>query len=156
MQRLLATGAGVLAIVLVIVLLWRGTARHAPRVTASWTRTPGVLNPDVRQSTIDETICILGWTRTVRPPTSYTSALKVEQMKEYGLSGSPSDYQEDHLISLELGGHPTDRRNLWPEPRPHAEEVDRVENQLNAKICSREITLAEGQRRESELKHRSG
>ena len=156
MQRALTRAAALLVIVLAVGLLWRGAAPHAPRVTASWTRTPGVLNRDVRQETIAETICVSGWTRTIRPPTSYTSELKVEQMKEYGLGGSPSDYQEDHLISLELGGHPTDRRNLWPEPRPHAEEVDRIENQLNAQVCSGEITLAEGQRRESEMKHRSG
>ncbi len=77
-------------------------------------------------------------------------------MREYGLGGSPSDYQEDHLISLELGGHPTDPRNLWPEPRPHAEDVDKIENELNRKICSGEITLDEGRRRESGLKHTSG
>ena len=59
------------------------------------------------------------------------------------MGGDPSGYQEDHLISLELGGDPTDPRNLWPEPRPHAEEVDRIENQLNGKVCSGEITLAE-------------
>ena len=53
-------------------------------------------------------------------------------MREYGVGGDPSDYQEDHLISLELGGHPTDPRNLWPEPHPHATEVDRIENELNA------------------------
>ena len=29
-------------------------------------------------------------------------------MPEYGESGPPSGYQEDHLISLELGGNPTD------------------------------------------------
>ncbi len=156
MQRTLVAGAGLVAIVLAVVAFRLGSGPHAPRVTASWTRTPGVLNPDVRQETIGRTICVSGWTRTVRPPTEYTDKLKVEQMKEYGLGGSPSDYQEDHLISLELGGHPTDRRNLWPEPRPHAEEVDRIENQLNAQVCSGEITLAEGQRRESELKHRSG
>ena len=148
--------AAVLALAVALVLLWRGTGPQPPRVTASWTRTPGVLNPDVRQETIGETICVSGWTRTIRPPTEYTSALKIEQMREYGLSGSASGYQEDHLISLELGGHPTDRRNLWPESRPHAEEVDRVENELNRKVCSGEITLAEGQRRETELKHRSG
>jgi hypothetical protein len=146
---LLAAGAAVL-------LVWRGGSAHAPTVRASWTLTPGVLNPDVRQETIAETICTTGWTRTIRPPTSYTSALKVEQMREYGLGGSPSGYQEDHLISLELGGHPTDRRNLWPEPRPHAEEVDRIENELNRQVCAGEIALAEAQRRESELKHRSG
>ncbi len=141
---------------LAVFLVWRGGSAHPPVVTASWTLTPGVLNPDVRQETIGETICAAGWTRTIRPPTTYTSALKVEQMGQYGLGGSPSDYQEDHLISLELGGHPTDRRNLWPEPRPHAEEVDRIENELNRQVCAGEITLAEGQRRESALKHRSG
>ncbi len=156
MQRALALAAGLLALALTAMLVWRSAGPHPPAVTASWTRTPGVLNPDVRQETIGETICVTGWTRTIRPPTSYTSMLKVEQMREYGLGGSPADYQEDHLISLELGGHPSDRRNLWPEPRPHAERVDRVENELNRKVCSGEITLAEGQRRESELKHRSG
>jgi hypothetical protein len=25
-------------------------------------------------------------------------------------------YEEDHLVSLENGGNPTDPRNLWPEP----------------------------------------
>ena len=150
------TTAVVLGVAVGLLVLWRGSSTHAVRATASWTRTPGVLNPDVRQETIAETICALGWTRTVRPPTEYTSALKTEQMREYGLGGSPSGYQEDHLISLELGGHPTDRRNLWPEPRPHAEEVDRIENQLREQICSGELTLAEGQRRISELKHTSG
>ena len=156
MPRAATTVVAVVAILLAILLLWHSSGAHTPVVRASPTRTPGVLNPDVRQETIGATICVKGWTRTIRPPTSYTSALKVEQMSEYGLGGDPSGYQEDHLISLELGGHPTDRRNLWPEPRPHAEEVDRTENRLNRQVCSGEITLAEGQQRESELKHRSG
>ena len=138
------------------MLLWRGAAAHAPRVTASWTRTPGVLNPDVRQETIGRTICVSGWTRSIRPPTGYTSSLKVEQMGEYGLVGSPSGYQEDHLISLELGGHPTDPRNLWPEPEPRALAVDRIENELNDRICAGEITLAEGQLEISRIKHERG
>jgi hypothetical protein len=136
--------------------VWHATHSHAARVTADWTRTPGVLNPDVRQGTIAQTICSQGWTRTVRPPAEYTSDLKLRQMREYGLSGSPEGFQEDHLISLELGGNPTDPRNLWPEPRPRAEQVDKVENELNHLVCSGKITLAEGQRRESSLKHRSG
>ena len=51
--------------------------------------------------------------------------------------GSISDYQEDHLISLELGGHPTDPRNLWPEPYPRASAVDSIENDLNSKVLLR-------------------
>jgi hypothetical protein len=117
---------------------------------------PGVFNPAVTQANIRKTICVRGWTKTVRPPTSYTSALKVEQMKEFNLPGSPSDYQEDHLISLEMGGSPTDPRNLWPEPYPRAAVVDKIENELNAKICSGRLTLARARHEESALKHEHG
>jgi hypothetical protein len=127
-----------------------------PVLRADAVRTPGVINPDVTQANIHETICVRGWTRTIRPPTSYTSELKLRQMREYGVGGSPSEYQEDHLISLELGGHPTDPRNLWPEPIERALRVDGTENELNGKVCSGELTLAEAQRQESELKHRDG
>jgi hypothetical protein len=123
---------------------------------ADLARTPGVLNPDVTQANIASTICKHGWTRTIRPPTAYTNALKQKQMREYGVVGSPADYQEDHLISLELGGHPTDSRNLWPEPYPRAAEVDSIENELNDKVCSGGVTLAKAQLQESELKHRDG
>jgi hypothetical protein len=119
-------------------------------------RTPGVLNPDVTQVSIDSTICVRGWTKTIRPPTSYTNALKQKQLREYGVGGSLSDYQEDHLISLELGGHPTDPRNLWPEPYPRAAEVDSIENDLNAQVCSGDLSLESAQLKESELKHRDG
>jgi hypothetical protein len=123
---------------------------------ADLARTPGVVNPDVTQANIASTVCKPGWTRTVRPPTDYTNALKLKQMREYGVGGSPSRYQEDHLISLELGGHPTDARNLWPEPYPRASEMDSIENELNAKLCSGELSLDEAQRKESEIKHTDG
>jgi len=129
---------------------------HVRVVRASWTLTPGVLNPDVTQQTIRSTICTPGWTRTVRPPVSYTNALKVKGLRQYALHGSLSAFQEDHLISLELGGNPTDPRNLWPEPYPRAAAVDKIENQLNHLICTGQISLAEGQRRESALKHADG
>ena len=119
-------------------------------------RTPGVLNPEVTQSSINSTICVHGWTRTIRPPTSYTNGLKEKQMREYGVGGSRSDYQEDHLISLELGGSPTDPRNLWPEPYPRAAQMDQIENQLNAQVCGGQLTLAQAQQKESEIKHTQG
>jgi hypothetical protein len=120
------------------------------------TRTPGVLNPDVTQATIHSTICVKGWTSTIRPPTSYTNELKRRQLREYGVSGPLSNFQEDHLISLSLGGHPTDPRNLWPEPNPRALEVDVIERELNEKVCAGRLTLAEAQQKESELKHTDG
>jgi hypothetical protein len=152
--RLLLAAAVIVAIVAVgLRLADRGAATA---VVADVVRTPGVLNPDVTQQTIRTTICTHGWTRTVRPPTDYTNALKRRQMREYGLTGAPSDYQEDHLISLELGGHPTDPRNLWPEPYPRAARVDEIENELNAGVCTGAISLADAQLRESTLKHTDG
>ncbi len=139
----------------VAVVMPHGSGTRGP-YHADIARTPGVLNPDVTQATIGSTICVHGWTRTIRPPTDYTNELKLKQMREYGVGGSPSDYQEDHLISLELGGHPTDARNLWPEPYPRAAEVDSIENDLNAQVCSGDMSLDEAQRKESELKHTDG
>jgi hypothetical protein len=144
------------AVVLVITALFVHRPATQQMVRASPTLTPGALNPDVTQATIHETICAHGWTKTIRPPVEYTNALKVKQMREYGLTGDPSDYQEDHLISLELGGDARDPRNLWPEPYPRASDVDRIENELNAKVCTGRLSLADAQRKESALKHAHG
>ena len=152
--RLLLAGAILLAFV--AVGLRFAQREGTTPVVADPVRTPGVLNPDVTQETIGETICVSGWTKTIRPPTEYTNALKLRQMRVYGLTGSPSDFQEDHLVSLELGGHPTDPRNLWPEPYPRAARVDLIENELNAKVCSGALSLADAQLRESTMKHRDG
>jgi hypothetical protein len=138
---------GLIALVLAPHLLSHGDNAIPVPYTADPARTPGVLNPDVTQATIGRTICVRRWTRTIRPPSAYTSDLKLRQMGEYGSRKPPSAYQEDHLVSLELGGHPTDPRNLWPEPRPRAEQVDTLENELNDEICSGSISLAEGQER---------
>lgn len=111
--------------------------------------TPGVLNPVVKESNISKNICMTGWTKTVRPPVSYTNPLKLELMKSYGEPGNPSDYELDHFIALELGGNPKDPRNLWPEPHrpsPGSPEKDKVENYLKAEVCAGRMTLADAQR----------
>jgi hypothetical protein len=127
-------GLGVLALLWLVVFPRGKSGPRAPVLVASPTLTPGALNADVTQATIRATICVRGWTATVRPPAEYTSALKLRQLRDFGLRGPPAAYQEDHLISLELGGNPTDPRNLWPEPYPRAAQVDRTENELNAKV----------------------
>ncbi len=70
--------------------------------------TPGSVNPNVTQANIHQTICVKGWTATVRPSVSYTNGLKQQQMNAYGLTGNLSSFEEDHLIPLEIGGNPTD------------------------------------------------
>jgi len=148
--------AAAVALALLALVLHVAHRTQVPALVADPVRTPGVLNPDVTQATIGATVCVAGWTRTIRPSTEYTNALKRRQMRAYRETGAASAYQEDHLISLELGGHPSDPRNLWPEPYPRAAQVDMIENDLNRQVCDGALTLAEAQIRESALKHSEG
>jgi hypothetical protein len=111
--------------------------------------TPGATNIAVRENDIKSTICVVGWTKTVRPPESYTEPLKLQQIKQYGYTNTdPRAYEEDHLISLELGGSPTSPLNLWPEPHANpfgSFEKDAVENDLHRAVCDRTITLVQAQ-----------
>lgn len=109
--------------------------------------TPGSIDLRVTQDNINQTICVTGYTKTVRPPTSYTNQLKVQQITAYGYPDTNlRDYEEDHLISLELGGSPTDPKNLWPEPGASPNPKDKIENLCHQKICSGQISLEEAQR----------
>ncbi len=96
-------------------------------------------------------------TKSIRPEENYTHRLKVEQIGEYGYSDSRlKDYEEDHFIPLELGGNPTDPKNLWPEPYETsvpdggAHAKDKVENYLHAEVCSGSLTLDQARREISE------
>jgi len=40
----------------------------------------------VGQTSIQQTICVPGWTVSVRPSTSYTNGLKLKLMREQGLA----------------------------------------------------------------------
>jgi hypothetical protein len=103
----------------------------------------------VNQDTIDDTVCVSGWTKTVRPATSYTNRLKVEQIAEYGYHNTDvADYQEDHLIPLGVGGDPSDPRNLWPQPRHgdlNAADKDVVEAELHRAVCDGRAGLVDAQ-----------
>ncbi len=107
--------------------------------------TPGATNPAVTQADIGRTICVSGWTATVRPPESYTEPLKYQQMAAYGETGSAGNYEEDHLVSLELGGSPTSPQNLWPEPGSSPNPKDSVENAAKRAVCDGQMTLAAAQ-----------
>jgi hypothetical protein len=132
-------------------------------------RTPGAANPDITQENVKDTICNRHWsTKQIRPPSEYTSKLKRKQLREYGdtvhqtradlidpqtgkvdttrcfsHSDNPACYEEDHLISLEDGGHPTDPKNLFPEPYNTrvggvimgAHQKDVVEGFVHDEIC---------------------
>ncbi|MEV4256163.1 hypothetical protein AB0J52_23645 [Spirillospora sp. NPDC049652] len=108
--------------------------------------TPGALNPDVTQATIHQTICVGGYSGSIRPPSSYTTALKKQQIIEYGYSDtSTSSYEEDHFIPLSLGGAPRDPLNLWPEPGGSPNPKDGIEFKLYKAVCADQVTLAAAQ-----------
>ena len=109
--------------------------------------TPGAINPDVTQDNLQQTICRSSWTRTIRPPVSYTEPLKRRLMADYGDLDSPANYELDHLISLEWGGSPRDPANLWPESYPAARDKDRAENRLHELVCAGQISLQDAQQR---------
>jgi hypothetical protein len=129
------------------------TVAHTPVQTVTTSSCAPTLNCSVNQSNIQSTICKSGYTGTIRPPVSYTDNLKVQQIARYGyLNTNPSSYQEDHMISLEVGGNPTNHENLWPEEVTQAHVDDKAENQIRAQICSGTITLTQGQQQELQLK----
>ena len=104
------------------------------------------LNPAVTQATIEMTICVSGWTATIRPPSSYTSPLKVEQLAAFGYADqNPKDYEEDHRVPLELGGAPRDTSNLSPERGASPNPKDSAENSARAEVCAGRATLQQEQ-----------
>jgi hypothetical protein len=111
--------------------------------------TPGSIDPNVTQNNIGTTICVSGYTQTVRPSTSWTNPRKIQSIKDYGyIDTNTSDFEYDHLISLEIGGAPKDTKNLWPEPYYglyNSHDKDGFENYLHRQVCSGAMSLAEAQ-----------
>lgn len=110
-------------------------------------RTPGAIDPEITQENIARTVCVPGYTKTIRPTSSYINKLKARQMREQDLPGAAQDYHEDHVVPLCVGGHPSDPRNLWPEPvagRWSTSVKDQLESSVCRQVCRGDITLEEG------------
>ncbi|GAC1359761.1 MAG: hypothetical protein NVSMB3_07460 [Acidobacteriaceae bacterium] len=105
--------------------------------------------PGVVRTTDVQSICHGGSTKQFRPPVSYTEALKQQGIVEYGYTDtSLASYEEDHLISLELGGDGFSPQNLWPEPHTgsfNSFQKDQVENWLHTQICSGAMAVVDVQ-----------
>jgi hypothetical protein len=102
---------------------------------------PGaVLTTDVK------IICTIGYTKTVR---DVSTATKKKVFKEYDLPWSThSNYEVDHIISLELGGS-NDISNLYPESyliKDGARVKDVLENYLHKQVCNGSISITDAQK----------
>jgi len=108
------------------------------------------VNPDVTRETIGQTICVSGYTRSVRPSTSYTNAVKLKLLREAGIDAALiGQYELDHIIPLAVGGHPRNPSNLMLQPwdgEQGAHRKDVLERRLQGMVCRREIPLLDAQR----------
>lgn len=123
-------------------------APHAPTspIPADPNPTTGVANPNVTDANVGQTICVSGWTKTVRPPASYTNKLK----RQFLPSGTNLHlFEEDHVWPIEDGGDPRNPENLrpqywWGPDGAHTKDAE-VENVVHRAICvTHTMTLEQG------------
>jgi hypothetical protein len=154
MQRNKIMLAVAVALTMVSTSAIAATTAKPDWVVQNKTATPGMLNSTVTQANIATTVCKSGWTATIRPTVTYTNKLKDTQLKTTYLSytkiwgTAASAYEEDHLISLQLGGNPSDPKNLWPQPYADngARKKDVVETALKRLVCAGTVKLADAQK----------
>ena len=107
------------------------------------------LNPDVDEETVDTTICLPGYTRSVRPASSYTNGVKKKLMKEARIDAARiGDYELDHIVPLALGGHPRKPSNLMLQPwegERGAKAKDVLEVRLQSLVCRGKLDLTDAQ-----------
>lgn len=104
-----------------------------------------VCTPGAVLTTDASIVCVSGYSSRAR---DVSAATKQKVFAAYGISYSEhSNYEVDHLISLELGGS-NDISNLWPEAHdiPNGAFVkDSLENHLHSEVCKGNISLAQAQ-----------
>ena len=117
--------------------------------------TPGAYSPLVTQANIHQTVCVHGWSKTMRPSTSVTNKMKVKVMVAYHIPLTDIHKVElDHLCSIVLGCALDDEHNMWPEywylnvdGEDHgAHQKDHAEKATQLAICSGKITLLDAQK----------
>lgn len=119
------------------------------------TPTVGVANPAVTDANLEQTICQVApahkpagwksWIERQRPPASYTTKLKREQLPP---GTNLSLFEEDHVWPIEDGGNPNDPRNLrpqaWEGPNGAKAKDHQVENVVHKMICAHTMTIEQG------------
>ena len=113
----------------------------------AWTLPNASITPGAVASSDRATVCVRGYSRTVRPPYDYAwRKFRVSVFRAYSISHEQwSRFTLDH-VPLSLGGAPGDLRNVWPEPKAEAKRKDEVEDALHEAVCVRHtLTLAAAQ-----------
>ena len=105
------------------------------------------VNPNVTPENIDLTICVKGFSHSIRPPWQFTNSIKHRLLDEAGIpSEAIHEYVLDHVINIAIGGAPDDPRNLRLQPREESLQKDRAENRAHDLVCTHRLGLREAQR----------
>jgi hypothetical protein len=98
------------------------------------------------QASIQKTVCMPGWTASVRPSASFTGGIKRRMLRQAGLKPSEgANYELDRFVPLALGGHPRSLENLWLQPWAgewSAKHKDRLERSLQVAVCAGKVSLS--------------
>lgn len=122
-----------------------GVQTKASRCIANQVLPDPACTPGAVLTTNTKVICVVGYTTTVR---DVSTASKKKVFQEYGIPWSArSNYEVDHLISLELGGS-NDISNLFPEShliKNNSYTKDAFENYLHKQICTGKLSITDAQ-----------
>jgi|GEM_PF-3596631 len=109
-----------------------------------------MLNPDITQANIQETVCRKHFTKTIRPGVAYTNNVKFRLMRDAGIPEEDAGlFELDHIVPLSIGGHPRNLVNLMLQPYQGvlgAKQKDRLELKLQNMVCDGDIDLATAQK----------
>ena len=109
----------------------------------------GVFNPEVTQETVEQTICVPGYAKAMRPSTNITHAVKQRLLKRSGRDRADAfEYKLDYIVPVALGGHPSKVENFELQRRggAAAKRKIEIEAKLHCLVCSGDLTLADAQR----------
>lgn len=105
------------------------------------------VNPAVTQANIHQTICVRGWSASVRPSLAYTESIKRRWVRDQFPGHALREFELDHIVPIEAGGSPTSPLNLRLQFWPEAHAKDLIENAVHHDICAGRTTLLQGQDR---------
>ncbi len=119
------------------------------------------MNRDISQANVQATICNPNWsTKSIRPPASYTNALKKQQLADARFQDkTPAHYGKITSSLLNSAGilairrisgrrcgapdQPVTARGPFPPHLVGTKSKDAVENQLHREVCAGTLTLDE-------------
>jgi hypothetical protein len=119
------------------LLLLLGQAPAHYRYDGNWLLPDSVQTPGAVETSDPMVVCH----RTTPSLRHVTLTMHKAIFAEYQIDyATHAAYEDDHLISLELGGT-NDNRNRWPQPLPQAKVKDQVENWSHRQVCNGKLAL---------------